>query len=304
MKKNAFLMKQEIAKGMTLLGAPGGFPPLEEIDQVSGGVFFQYDEKAPEGERHRLLFSLSVLRTTREFNWKKLIDSIARKHTEIPVEGQACYKVLLKDFNKAEALCGVLGLLPIESDSQGERSICFLLPDKRTLIMGSENQFKELLAPEGKKPAWATTAAWHRAERGLFAVAIDNRDHSLAKAWGKADEKWMRAPSFKVVTEKAGSVVLGFDYDGEFKFDAFALCRNPSDSVAVANAALRFLVDQQPPWLKRLPTEVSVGMERASKSDQEPTVAHVHARVKADFAEFFQSLGDAKVEALPPESSP
>jgi beta-lactamase regulating signal transducer with metallopeptidase domain len=312
MKKYSQLMNQCLELGLKPLSAPDAFPRVEELEQISGGVSFRYDEKAPEGQRHALLFSLSVFRTTTEFDWKKLIDSIAPKQTKLSIEGQTCYKVLLKDFKNSEALCGYLGLLPTTSDSQGERSICFLLPDKRTLIMGSESQFQEMLRSESQKPAWARSAAWRRAERGLFAVAFDNHDHCLTKAWGKADgwgkadEKWMQVPSLQVVIEKPDAIVFGVDHEGEFKFDAFALCRNDTDAVAVANAAMDLHqhvfefedpAGQAPPWLKKLMAEVSVGLEKTSDSLHGPTTAHVGAHVKAEWVELFESLGDAKVEA-------
>src|SRR5262249_36875765 len=41
------------------------FPAVEEIEQMSGCIFFKYNEKAPAGERNMLCNSVGVLRTVR-----------------------------------------------------------------------------------------------------------------------------------------------------------------------------------------------------------------------------------------------
>src|SRR5262249_48537138 len=150
MKKYAALMNNALEEAMTLVGAAATFPAVENIEQMSGCIFFRYNEKAPAGQRNMLCNSVGVLRTVRNHDWKKFVESIAPKRTEIRIEGHAGYKVLFGDLKHLDVLLGLSGAVPLlEADPQTElsqKSICFLLPDSRTILIGSEDQFREMLA--------------------------------------------------------------------------------------------------------------------------------------------------------------
>jgi hypothetical protein len=143
-------------------------------------------------------------------------------------------------------------------------------------------------------------AGWQPLERATFVAAIDNHDPGLAQAWAKAhDEKWALTPGLQTIMEKAASVVIGIDHDGELRLNAYASCANEKDTVAVANAAIALTTSVNPPaetWLRTLETQV--GFARTPGAAQLPPLAHVHAHIKVTWADLFDHLSaTAKVAA-------
>jgi hypothetical protein len=308
MKKYADEINRGIAEGLKTIGSRVSVPKIEEIEQISGSIFLKVNEEAPKGQRAMLFGSLLTLRTTREYDWKQIIGSIAKKVTDVHVEGFTYYKVAQHDL-----LVPMLFALVAEA-SRGEGSICFFQPDRRTLAIGSEQQFKDMVrnGPTAK-PAWAIAAGWERVERGVFAAAINNQEQRFAKMWLKAPPDEMPA-EVNAAIAKTNSIVIGIDYDRELRAELLAAYTQEQDAVAMANVLIHWAADgqtllrealAQPDhkadrrllWGQRFLEEFSVGLERAADASR-PTFVHAQGHSKGTFAEWLDAVSQAKVEAV------
>ena len=301
--------EKEMAGLLEMIGVPSSFPKLEEIEQVTGCIFLKFNEKAPKGQRGMLLGSLLTLRTTAEYDWKKIVESVARKVAEVPLEGRTYYRVALRDF-KSPLLLGMLA----DPAWRRDGSVCFFQPDPRTLAMGSEQQFKEMIRNgPAVKPAWAVAGGWERVERGVLAVAISNQQQRFSKSWLASPPEEV-PPAVNAAVAKTTTLVFGVDYDGELRADLFAACANEQDAVTVANALLNWVAQGQTAlheslakpeqraearlrWGKKFLDQTSVGLEGAAP-EAEATLAHASGHAKAGLAEVFDFLSGAKVEAV------
>jgi beta-lactamase regulating signal transducer with metallopeptidase domain len=312
MKKLAGEIDQGLTETMKAIGGPESFPKIEEIEQVSGCIFLKINEKAPKGQRGMLLSSLLTVRTIGEYDWKKALHGIASKVSEVPFAGHTYYKVAVSDF-KSPALLGLVAERATANASHEEMCICFFLPDKRTLAMGSEQQFKELLRNGmTAKPAWAMAAGWERVEHGIFAAAITNQGQRFTKEWLKSPPE--EVPSdVNAAVAKATALVLGLDYNGELHGDLFGLCANDDDAISLANTLLHWTgkglrmvqldrkknssgqVDLQMFSGKKL--HIGVGLERGS-GDNQQVIVHAQGHAKMNFAELFDLTSGAKIEAV------
>src|SRR5439155_13340374 len=78
MKKYADEANRTIAAAMKMIGGPESFPKVEEIEQISGGLFVKVNEKAPKRQRGMLVGSLLTLRTVGDYDWKSAVEGIAK----------------------------------------------------------------------------------------------------------------------------------------------------------------------------------------------------------------------------------
>lgn len=307
MKKYADEVNKAIA---TLIGSPESFPKIEEIEQISGCIFLKFNEKAPKGQRRQLIDSLLTLRTTGAYDWKKTFASLANKVVEVPSEGYTYYKIAASDI-KNPVLLGVLG--NADAIMSGDRSVYFFQPDPRTVVMGSEQQFQEMLRKgPTAKPAWATAAGWEHVERGVFAAAITTQGPGVAKVLRTLSPEELPA-DVNAAVAKTTAVVFGLDSDGDSRADLFAACANQEDAVTLAKALARWIdkghttlheavgkshdADPRLLWYKRFLEHTSVGFElRAEES--KPTIVHAQCRARLSLAELFDGLAGAKVQAV------
>jgi hypothetical protein len=298
----------EIDKTIREMGGPESFPKIEEIEQISGCIFLEVNEKAPKGQRHMLISSVLILRTTGEYDWKKILESVAKKVVEGQCEGRTYYKVAASDLKSP-----VFFNLVAASMSRGDKAIYFFQPDKRTLAIGSEKQFQEMIrnGPHAK-PAWAVAAGWNVVERGVFAAAITNQEQHFSKVWLASPPEEIPA-DVNTAVAKTTAMVFGMDYDDELRADLFAACANQEDAVAYAYAmlawaskgqttireALEKLHDGDPrPLLgQKFLKQTSIGMELGAGA-QKPAIVHAQGHVKVNLAELFGFVAGAKVQAM------
>src|SRR5207248_5063841 len=78
--------------------------------------------------------------------WASELDSFLTRRSsdlkvvEVPCDGHTYYKVSASDFKNH-----VLFEMLADSVARGDRSVCFFQPDQRTLAIGSEQQFQEMI---------------------------------------------------------------------------------------------------------------------------------------------------------------
>jgi hypothetical protein len=147
---------------------PSLLPHVADIDQVVGTLTLGPDPQ--DKGRSSLMADLHLLRTTRDFDWKKLFAAALPKAEEVRTEHGSYSKVT------AGTLLGALGGLGSLKDAV----LGYHVADARTVVFGSEADMRRLLSGEkAAPPKYAWAAEWKAVERDLIAVAYDGRD----KGW-------------------------------------------------------------------------------------------------------------------------
>ncbi len=156
-------------------------PAIADIEQVVGTVRLE-----PQKDGHTaLLADARLIRTTHDFDWKKLLGGLFPKAVEVRAEGGSYYRV--PGDGAPEFLA------PFRSEK--EESICYQVADARTVVFGSAADMRRRLsAKKAEAPKFAWAAEWKAVERDLMAAAYDGHD----KGWldprpKKADDTAERA---------------------------------------------------------------------------------------------------------------
>jgi hypothetical protein len=307
LKKYAGLANQALAEVLKEMGASGTFPAIEDVEQVCGIVTHHYEENAKEGQRNALLLSLQVIRTTHDHDWKAFINALVPARTAIAFEGREYYHARPDDVKKA-AFPGILRI--ISGQDSLPDGLCFYLPDARTLVLGSEEQIRQIIHRGGPEvPDWVRAAGWEGVARGVMAVALTNRGEHLKKVWQAAAKErwWPTLPGVRVVTARPSAFVFGADFDGALQLDALAGCASARDATAVANAILGLLsrgqaalgtrrgaaegkVEPGLALLKALLDQACVGIERGADAGHKGALAHARTRARVGLAEVVDFL--------------
>ncbi len=139
---------------------------LEDVEQVMGRVYFGGEDQP--GKRS-LTVSMNVLRTNKDIDWEKLRDR--------------CGPLMKQHQYKGETYV-TFTMPPILRGMTGVKDGCLWAADRRTLLINDESVIKAQIEAKisGKKPALPDYAAgWETVSRGLFALALNNRDRQLLK---------------------------------------------------------------------------------------------------------------------------
>jgi hypothetical protein len=206
---------------MTAAFKPGGFGiKIQDVEQVLGRITFG-GEKKP-GKR-QVMSSLNVLRMTHDVDWVKLRDLCG------PIMKQHRYKgETYVSFPLPDMLKGISG-------TRGDGYLW--AADARTLMFDAEDVIKAQIdaRASGTKvlvPDFA--AGWSSVSRGLFAVALDNRDRRvLNRTMTDAEMKaFLADPSTPEChaaqfCQNATHVVMGFAGGDDFRFDLWATADTP-----------------------------------------------------------------------------
>ncbi len=185
---------------------------LEDVEQVVGRVFVRGENKP--GKR-QIMFSLTVLRTTRDMDWAKLRDECGPKLKHHRWKGETYVSTSLQPF--------VAAVVP------GKSEICLWAADARTLVLDGEDGIKARIEAKSggtKLPPPDYAVGWDAVSRGLFAVAINNRGERLFNRTRTDDEKKeaLANPAkpeyhFTRLFQELSAVVVGIAGDDDFRFD-------------------------------------------------------------------------------------
>jgi beta-lactamase regulating signal transducer with metallopeptidase domain len=191
---------------------------VEEIEQTVGRVYVQTNNK--EKHQSALLFTIVMIRTTKDFDWKRKLGDVLGEVDEVPYAGKTYYKTakpLLPPMLKAQ-----LGM-------PGLGAFCFYLPDARTLVIDSEENLKRLLSrKKDERPKFAWDEDWKHVERGLFAMTLDTRDKGWLKDRRKPEETMA---AFEVaLVENSTSLVFGANWTDRLVLQGFV--RGETDKAA------------------------------------------------------------------------
>jgi beta-lactamase regulating signal transducer with metallopeptidase domain len=219
MKKYA----EQADEGLALLGKevlhldPSHLPHVSDIEQAVGTLTLGPDSQ--DKGRSSLMADLHLLRTTRDFDWKKLFAAALPKAEEVRTEHGSYFKVTAGSF------LGALGGLGSLKDAV----LCYHVADARTVVFGSEADMTRLLSGEKSAPpkyAWA--AEWQAVERDLIAVAYDGRDKGWLRQRRKPDDAAEAA--ITGVGEKASAFALGLSAADGLSVTAVVRCATAEET--------------------------------------------------------------------------
>jgi BlaR1 peptidase M56 len=137
---------------------------IEDIEQATLGISITPRDRK-SGQPGRLAIGPGMVRCKAAFDWKSLVRVFAKRFgpaggelAEVPFEGQVYYKAA-----KIPAF--------------GPGVFCFYFPDARTLVHLDEDAIRNLIrGGAGARPEYVRGADWHRVEKDLVVLAIDNKD--------------------------------------------------------------------------------------------------------------------------------
>jgi hypothetical protein len=185
---------------------------VEAVEQVTLGLLITHVEGKKEFNRRIEAHGLMV-RIAGPTDWRKLIQSRWPGLTECRAAGQVYYKAG-KDHDRLRT------------------NACFYIPDDRTLVLVDEPRLLRVLrrgVPTA--PEYARGEDWDRVSRGLFAVALDNRDGRWTRAFQDSVAAAI-APSVK----HAGRWIFGVNDTHALAFQAVATCLDAPSSTTTARA--------------------------------------------------------------------
>ena len=227
---------------------------LEDIEQVMGRVYFQGEDQP--GKRS-LMTSVNVLRTTRDIDWEKLRDQCGPIMKQHQYKGETYVTFPMPPI-----------LMPITGNFT-KKDGCLWAADRRTLLINDESVIKAQIEAKisGKKPALPNYAAgWDTVSRGLFALALNNRDRQLLKRiQTEAEMKEAladpKSPNYYFARffQNVSGVVVGFAGADDFQFNLRASADTPKSATEMARncEALVATAQQMAAAVEKTPAEDS-----------------------------------------------
>ena len=186
----------------------------EGIEWVVCGVNIGHDTNPKGKPVHRLEFSGLTIRAVEPVDWLAFLRQWGVDFEEVR-EGRLVY-------HKVKGpMVDCLGL-----------TSCVYLPDDRTLVFEEQKTFRKLAARESpSSPAYLRGADWERVARGLFALAVDNRDGAFAKSYNLA-----RPDDAVVLSLFEGVERWVFGVDDAITLQGAAIVRDGGSGESIARA--------------------------------------------------------------------
>jgi hypothetical protein len=240
MKKYADTLNKYLALGAKGMGLREGLTlPFDQLEQVSASAFIK-PMKGPEGKT-ALMLGQPVLRTAKDYDWKGRFIDLVPGVEEVAYHGRTYYKV-------------PEGKLP----ALGPMAMCFYLPDGRTLVCLSEESVRQVIDHKKvERPRFAWEDDWKQVERGLFAVAVDNRDKGWLKDRRPNDDL---NEAGLAIARHLNSLVQGVDGGAAFQMTAIGRCESEADARKVLRAAKELLGGDLVKELEKAAKEKSDGI--------------------------------------------
>jgi hypothetical protein len=220
-----------------------GLPSVLDIDQVVGTLILATDPKN-EG-KSSLMMDLRLLRTTRDFDWKKFFAALFPKAVEVRGERGSYYRVLGRDVS------------PILSGGS-DKAFCYQIADARTVVVGSEEDLRRRVSGEkAAPPTHAWDADWKAVEHDLVAVAVDGRD----KTWlhQRREPEDPESVALIAVAEKTSAVVCGLSVGKGLNLTIVARCPTAKEAAFVLRRSQEMITETRAALAKERPTDSAEG---------------------------------------------
>jgi hypothetical protein len=199
--------------------------PVEEIEQIVGFIWITTTKTPPLG-KHTLMAAPVLIRTAHDFDWPKLMRQFDPKAEEVRCGGRVYYRSHLK----------MLPFMPSEA------TLCYFIPDRRTLVLPQEKELRALLTgnPEAR-PRFSWDRDWKHVEHGLFAVTLDN-----GWARGQSAEEIGGEPWATVLTQNTATMVAGVSWSDGVVFESFLGCKDAASAGETVRVLEKVLAGQLP----------------------------------------------------------
>jgi beta-lactamase regulating signal transducer with metallopeptidase domain len=222
---------------------------IADIDMIAGQIQIHTD---PHQKEHpsSLVASLNVVRTVKDFDWKKQMDKLLPGAAEVVCEGKVYYQAPV-----STQMSILMFGMPTKD---GQFNYC--LPDNRTVVCDSDENLRRILKKENTErpvPIWSED--WKRVERCLMAYANDCRDKQWLEERRKIT-KDQNEPAEELI-ENAYSIVFGVDYADGFVFQAFIRSETEQAAEKVAGS-IRALIAKDGAELENQPAHPASNKEK------------------------------------------
>ncbi len=208
----------ELSDTMGISGVKG-LPRIEEIEQVSAGVYFQFHPEILKGPQHAMYLYGVTIRTIHDFDWKQLLSSLPKASIEFtPIErgGRSYFKATK---------------FPVP---MGAMTLCLLIPDSRTLVIDTEKNIQALIDSNYRHQIpWPE--GWNRVSRSLIAITLNNENNRYGSRL-KGDRSV--TAEYAEVLKNLKQFVCGIDGQEEMALDLRAQCVS-SEAAASMTESIR-----------------------------------------------------------------
>ena len=211
----------ETSKTFGFVSDAQSWPHLAEIEQVSAGIYIGVMAQPTNGHSNYLMLAGATVHTTRDFDWKKLAESLPKAQFEfVEVErgGRKYYKWTKLPFNTGATWC-------------------FLIPDARTFVMDTEKNVQGILdAKNPRKFSWSE--GWKRVSRSLVAITLENGDNRIGL---RLQDRPTLTPEYAEVLKNVQQLAFGFDGQDAVTFDYRLRCISPKAAASTAETLKKAL---------------------------------------------------------------
>ena len=216
LKRQFEIIGAEIAKAL-----PFGMPKLESIEQATV-EFTVLPRDRSKKQPGRIMTGDWTVRTVNDFDWKPSIKLLVKEGkspaelVEVRYENRVYYKAV-----------GSAIIWP---------NACFYFPDAQTVVCSfHEDQLRRRIQQDAcQRPEFLRGDDWQQVERGLVAIAINNRQGRLKLDLASDDPADLPiAP----LLQQASRWVVGLDSTEVLRFRAIATCAGANKAEALAGIA-------------------------------------------------------------------
>lgn len=256
------------AAGVKLAEPNKGPLRVEMIEQASCSIEVQtLDVK--KGPKHRLITHMLMARTTEPFDWLKLAREWKLEPTEARLGDKTYYKIQAK-------------WVTILGPGTG----AFFCPDDRTVVFDDEQIILKILGRDKTfSSPYIKDNGWEQVSRGLFAVALDNRN-------GKWTDSLDQVHNMHLLRD-ANFWCGGVADSDEIVLQAIATCKHGAGAGATAGAVSALIEIERKDELKvpdgpksDLAFKLFTGLLKNVKVEHIGKTVTVHSSVAETLADF------------------
>jgi hypothetical protein len=182
---------------------------IHDVEQILATGFIEHDKHHNQKKGSRTLgFSLRVVRCSHDFDWKGQMKALMPDVEEVHHAGGSYFRLSL---SKARP--------PLRG------GLCYYIPDRRTIVMDSDNNLCRLIERKvAPAPLAACAEGWKRVERDLLAIAADVRGLDV---FDMLDPKDPDEASWGVILRNSTWITVGLRDSAACAIDACAECTTP-----------------------------------------------------------------------------
>ncbi|MHC5542334.1 hypothetical protein ACYOEI_29270, partial [Singulisphaera rosea] len=254
----------------------------ESIEQMTVGVFITPRDRKT-GKQGRFMMTGIMVRSVSDVDWKARFDALAK------VFGSTDAGFVESRF-EGKVYFHAKKLVQLGPDP------CLYFPDARTVVLDDESGVRRYIQRgDGDRPDYTRGDDWRKAERGLCAVVLNNRDQGWLLEEDPEEPAGREAAD---VLKNANRWILALDGTDTIKLEATADCDADVNGRRIVRAAEALLgraktaldgkikaSDGKPSDVARLALEVAKRQLRACRVHQVGTAVTVRVEGDVSFAD-------------------